>query len=261
LGVLALCLCVSHAGYAQPPDEKAACVTEYENAQVLRQHGRLLEAREALGACSREMCPALVRADCGNWLEDIGKEIPSVVVQATCDGAEIADVQVFIDGKLVTGHLDGKAIQADPGLHRFRFETPGYPAALSTVVVREGEHYRPLSVSFLSRREPLRTTRPVPVPVWILGGAAVVGAASFATFAVLGNQKKNSLMASCAPFCSADDVGSVQHEYLVADVSLAIGVAALAAGTFLFLTRPEKPLYVGVAPSPGGVALMTRGRF
>jgi hypothetical protein len=185
-------------------------------------------------------------------------------VQATCDGAEVADVKVFIDEKLVTGHLDGKAIQADPGVRQFRFETPGFPAVESTVVVHEGEHYRPLPVVFQSRREPLvpvPTTRPVPVLVWILGGAAVVGAAGFAAFGIAGNQKKDSLAGSCAPFCSSDDVDSVRHEYLAADVSLAIGVVALAAGTFLYLTRPEVPLYVGVAPSPNAMAWMTGGHF
>jgi hypothetical protein len=250
--------------HAQPADAKSACVSAYENSQVLRQQGRLVEAREALGLCSRQECPALARTDCGNWLEEVEKAIPSVIVQATADGAEITDVQVSIDGKVVTTTLDGKAIPTDPGSHRFRFEAAGFAPIETTMVIREGEHYRALPAQFVSHHEPLpavATARPVPATVWILGALTIAGAAGFTAFGLLGDQKKDSLQNRCAPFCASSDVDVVQHQYLAADISLGVGVASLVTGLVLFLTRPEVPVRVGIAPRASGPALSVHGDF
>jgi hypothetical protein len=231
---------------------------------VLRQQGRLIEAREALGLCAREECPALARADCGNWLEEVDKAIPSVIVQATADGAEISEVSVSIDGKVVKTTLDGKAIPTDPGSHRFRFDAPGFVPIETTMVVREGEHYRALPAQFVSLRTPpppVATARPVPPAVWILGALTIAGAAGFTAFGVLGDQKKASLQSQCAPFCAASDVDVIQHEYLAADVSLGVGVVALVTGLVLFFTRPEAPVRVGISPRPSGTLLDAHGLF
>jgi hypothetical protein len=222
---------------------------------VLRQQGRLVEAREALGLCSRQECPALARTDCGNWLEEIEKAIPSVIVQATADGAEISDVQVSIDGKVVKATLDGKAIPTDPGSHTFRFDAAGFAPVETTIVIREGEHYRALPARFLSHHEPpppIVTARPVPPAVWILGALTVAGAAGFTAFGLLGDQKKASLQNQCAPFCASSDVDVVQHQYLAADISLGVGVVALVTGLVLYFTRPEVPARVGMTVSPAG---------
>jgi hypothetical protein len=247
-------------------DAKSACLQAYETSQVLRQQERLIEAREALVNCSREECPSLVRADCGNWLGDVEKALPSVIVQATIDGVETSDVRVTIDGKVVSERLDGKAIPTDPGTHQFRYETPGLPPSEATVVVREGEHYRALPVAFQAPHPPpppVLLTRPVPTLVWVAGGVAAAGAAGFAVFGILGNQKKQSLQRSCSPFCAPSDVDVVQHEYQVADLSLLVGVAALAVGSVLYLTRPEVPVpvRVGVVPSADGALVSAAGRF
>jgi hypothetical protein len=250
---------------AQQPDAKTTCLSAYESAQVLRQQAHLVEAREALGICARQECPPLVRQDCGNWFEELEKAIPSVIVQATVDNAETTNVKVSVDGKVVKTRLDGKAIIADPGSHKFRFETPGFPPIETTVTVREGEHYRPIAAEFLTHKTPpppVEMTRPVPSVVWILGGVAVVGAAGFTTFGLIGNSKKSSLEKSgCQPFCSTSDVDTAMRNYQIADISLAVGVVALVSGSIFFLTRPEVPVQVGIAPSSSGIALSATGKF
>jgi hypothetical protein len=258
-------LAASGVASAQEPDSKAVCVSAYEKAQELRQRSQLVAARDVLFVCSRQECPALVRADCGNWREEVERAIPSVIVQAKVDGAEATDVKVFIDGAMAKAQLDGKAIPVDPGSHKFRFETPGVQAIETTVVIREGEHYRPIPAEFVSPKvtaPPARMTRPVPLPVWILGGVAVVGSAGFATFGIVGNQQKLSLQnRGCAPFCATSDVNAAQRSYMAADISLGVGALALATGAVFFFLRPEVPVRVGVVPFSSGLSVSTSSDF
>jgi hypothetical protein len=220
----------------------------YEGAQVSRQQGHLLDARRALQICTREECPPLVRTDCAHWLEDVEKALPSVVVQASADGHELVDVTVYVDGAVLKTSLDGKATAVDPGPHTFRFEAKAFAPVETAVVIREGEHYRPLPVVF--RSEPTKnasapvvpTSRPIPASVWILGGVSLVATASFVGWGIAGVQRKHALEGDCAPFCAESDVATVQQRYLVADVSLAVAVASLGLASFLYLTRPEIPL-------------------
>ncbi len=261
---LGLLLAPCSVAQAQDADAKSACVSAYENSQVLRQQGRLVDARDALVFCTRQECPPLVRTDCGNWLEEVERAIPSVVVQATADGVETTAVTVSIDSKVVKTGLDGKAISTDPGAHQFRFEAAGFPPVETTVVISEGERYRALSVEFVAPKAPTprtRAVRPVPTAVWLLGGVTLAGVAGFTVFGLVGNQKKQSLQNQCAPFCASSEVDVVQHQYLAADISLSVGVAALVTGAILYFNRPELPARVGIAPLASGLAVAAAGAF
>src|SRR5262249_29886311 len=114
---------------APPPSADAAdaakseCLAKYEAAQVARRERRLLDSRAALRVCSGVACPAAVRADCVDWLDQVAHSLPSVVVTARARGADVFAVKVFVDGKLATEHLTGFALELDPGLHKFRFES------------------------------------------------------------------------------------------------------------------------------------------
>ena len=59
---------------------------------MARRSGKLLAARAALLACSREICPDAVRGDCVDWLEDVNRSVPSVVVTARDCGVDVVDV-------------------------------------------------------------------------------------------------------------------------------------------------------------------------
>lgn len=91
----------------QGGDEKAACLAKHEEAQVSQQQGRLRAARDALLACARPRCPALLRADCTSWLSALVSEIPSVVISAESKRGDETDVRVLIDGRPVAEALDG----------------------------------------------------------------------------------------------------------------------------------------------------------
>ncbi|WP_437581526.1 hypothetical protein [Sorangium sp. So ce887] len=150
---LALALAVAAAlaltgARARAEPHKRACAAAYERAQGLRRDGKLLAAREALIACSQPTCPAAAVADCGPWLAEVEKSLPTVVIAARdAHGRERLDVRVLVDGRLLAAALDGKALPVDPGPHTFRYQPAWGPAVEERVLIREGEKNRALTVA------------------------------------------------------------------------------------------------------------------
>jgi hypothetical protein len=261
---------------------KAECVALHEEAQISRREGRLLAARLALRLCSAASCPGAVRADCVGWLEQVGRSLPSVVVSARARGEDLTDVKVFIDGQPAAERLTGAALEIDPGEHRFRFESPGWPAVERTVLISEGVQDRAIDVDFapvLAAAAPAPpAASPAPVPLarrldrFDYGAAAVglagLGAAGF--FAGWALVQRNQMLESCAPFCSADQTSSVRTKTVIADVAL--GAAALSfLIAYLHVTFWGPPptadaarapsLSLGVGAASGGARLSLGGRF
>jgi hypothetical protein len=258
---------LAHAADAdKDKDVRAECVSAFETSQELRASGDLVTARSRLVSCVRPECPSSVRTECAKWLEQVEREQPSFVAAAKADGEDRLDVKVEMDGKLVQETLDGKASPVNPGAHQFRFYLPPFQPIEKRVVLSEGDKLRAISVEFTSPKPaaaavlpaptpaPVRTHRPVPAPVYVLGGVAV-----------LGSSKQSDLEKSCAPSCAHDDVKEVRRNYLFADVSMGVGAAALLTGAILYFTRPERPIedsaQVSVAPTNGGMSASARFRF
>ena len=166
VGVLAL-LARSSEAPAQTPsgaqsasDLKKACLVQHEAAQNFRRTGKLLEARDAVLVCSREECPAVVRSDCGDWLELVNKTLPSLVFRTKLDDKDVFDVRVSIDGKQVTSHLDGSPFELNPGPHSLRFEYSTFEPITQDILVLEGEKYRVVAANFV-KAVPV-STQPLP---------------------------------------------------------------------------------------------------
>jgi len=219
---------------------KAECLARYEEAQVARRERRLLATRAALRVCSGVSCPAAIRADCVDWLEQVAHSVPSVVVTARARGADILGVKVFIDGKLVTEKLSGFALEIDPGLHKFRFESPPWPVIEREVLASEGvkdrhldlEFAPPLPVVTLSQPEPPKPFR-LERSDYVFGGIALAGFATLAYFGGTGLYDAHQLKTSCMSFCDPDDVQAVNTKLIVADIGMAVGIVALAVGLYL----------------------------
>ncbi len=232
---------------------KKECAAAYEETQSLQKDGKLAEARSKALFCSQDACPAVVKTDCSKWLGEIEASLPTVVFSVIGpDGQETASAQVMMDGRSLAARSDGKAVAADPGEHRFRFELSGSPAIERTLVLREGEKLRKIEVSFAATakgptgEEGPEKTAPqgagapvVPIVVGALGVAAIgVGA----TFGALGLMEQGDLEKTCAPECTADRVDGVRTKLLVADVAGGAGIAALGTALIVYLvTRPSVP--------------------
>lgn len=237
-----------------------ACYSAPVDGQTLQRAGKLLEARERFAGCARTSCPPEIVADCSRWLSDVEAATPSVVMAARDgEGHDVVDVRVVIDGRAPVD-LSARAIPLDPGAHKLVFQRAGSADVSVDTLLREGEKNREVAVRFGvapgAAGEPgsPRAGRPVPLAVWIAGGAGALGLASFATFGALGVSERGAN--HCDSGCTQGQKDAVDSKYLVANVSLGVGVVGLGVATWLYLARPaaEAPgaASIDVRPLPGG---------
>jgi hypothetical protein len=198
-------------------------------------------SRASLRICSGAACPSAIRADCVDWLDQVSHSLPSVVVTARARGADVVAVKVFIDGTLAAEQLTGFSLEVDPGLHKFRFESPPWPVIEREVLASEGVRDRHIDVEFAP---PLPTAaqlaaRAEPQPFrlersdYVFGGIALAGFATLGYFGGTGLYDAHQYETTCKPYCSASDVDSVRSRLVIADIGLAVGVVALAVGLYL----------------------------
>src|SRR5688500_777533 len=76
-------------GAQSAAESKKACIVQHEAAQTFRRSGKILEARDAALVCSRDECPAVIRTDCGDWLDEVTKAIPSLVIRVKSDDRDV----------------------------------------------------------------------------------------------------------------------------------------------------------------------------
>jgi hypothetical protein len=291
LSPLTLCawLCASLALAAPPSEQTLACVSASTEAQVERDKGHLLAARARLLSCAQAACPSIVSKRCVEWLVDLDRRIPSVVLRVSEPSEhDVAHASVLIDGAPVA--LDGLPVPLDPGAHSLVASAPGWALSERKILLAEGEQARLLVLALERPKAPIRaepdTIEPppalqpaaqgtqgaarepahfrVPVASFILGGLGVAGIVSFAVLRVQAEHELNHLHETCAPTCSDSSTQRGRHLALAADVSLGVGVAALAgAGAWAlgsWLRRDRETTRVVWVPTQRGMfaSLVTR---
>ena len=244
-------------GTASAAENPQDCAQAYEKAQEEKTAGRLSGAVAYLKACIALECPAFIREDCVRWMVQTEGALPTVVFSVEQDGNDVTDVEILCDNKPLTGKLDGKALPIDPGLHAFSFRMPGHVAIERKILAREGERNRIIKVAFNSSTKLLppialsstiaktdRQDAPDPrsgklVP-YACTGLGVLGLAGFTTFAILGNSKQGELERTCSPNCRPGQVDSVKTKYLLADVSMGVGLVSLGVATYWWVRNHGK---------------------
>jgi hypothetical protein len=281
----AIVLCPAAAPAARADDDaeaaKRECLARHEEAQIARRDRRMIDARAALRLCSAAACPGAIRADCLEWLDQVARSLPSVVVSARARGQDLSAVKVLVDGKLAAERLNGAALELDPGEHRFRFEAAPWPPVERTILVSEGVQNRPVDVEFappLPAPSPpaaaAATGKPLAPPPpperhlrrfdYVAGGVGVAALATAGYFAGWGILQRSDLLQSCAPFCSSDQKNSVRTKLVIADVALGIAAVSFVV-VYFHVTRAGEPAASRVSLSldarPEGAGLTMRGRF
>lgn len=264
----ALLLAVAAPSAASAQDRTSAkeeCASSAESAQQLRGEGKLSAARDKLLFCARTQCPSFVRADCEKWLAEVDAARPSVVVAARdAQGRDVGGAQLTIDGAPVARGLDGKALDVDPGSHTFTLSANGRTAQ-QTVLVREGEKSRPVTVVFEERAsagapavsaggggEAPRAGGGVSPWAWVLAGVGVVGVGVGAALEIGVNSDASGLQSTCGHACSHAQVDPlVLRQQVLGPLAFAVGAAALGVGAYLFFA----------SPAPGGGVAGVAGRF
>jgi hypothetical protein len=251
-------------------DDKEACIAASEGADRLDDAGKLIELRERLAFCGRDVCPTVVRQECVRRLEALEKRIPTIIVRATDDhGADIVDARVLVDDKVVAEQIDGKPIKLDPGPHVVHVRPANGGSKVQKVVAAEGDHLRAVTLSFAPDgaatpappKDDGTTEETVPgspVRRWVGVGLMVVGVGAlsygvYALFAAVGNSSSFRNEGVGIPTCSAangppchvvDSSGLTYADransfYIQMGVAGLVGITAATVGTILLLTSFE----------------------
>lgn len=279
---------------AEGRSKSEACARAYESAQELRKLAKLLRAQEMLEQCTQRFCGKFIQRECEVWLEQLRKELPSVIVSATDgSGATVADVEITLDGTVLTSSPDGDAIRVDPGVHEFRFNAEGHAEVSRRVEILPGQQDQPLHVRFLDEAQ--RSGAPAGsisveeanhdtenqrrtgghgsgVP-YVVGGVGVLGVLGFGLVGALARNAHSELRA-CAPACPRAKAEQVSRLYAIANVSLGVGIVGVGTAAALLLTsrdnarsgaatppRHAKVAVIDVRQTHGGVFAELRGSF
>jgi hypothetical protein len=205
-------------------------------------------------------------------------------------GAEFADVEVYLDGSLLSPLLYGVAVPVDPGPHelstsalgrqRFALEL-SLPNGPGTTRVRIPE-------SSLARKPITAPPAKAPVPATedaseppsgqalrivglALGGIGVASLAVGTGFAIKAGHERAELDAACPNgVCNAaekDKFEAYDHHSTVASAALVTGVVSLAGGVIVYLVAPSahpaksKPVALEPLVGPGLAGLSAHGAF
>jgi hypothetical protein len=258
--VSALITC-SRASLATETPNLAQCAEAFEKAQALNKQGKSTLALEQLLTCAQPSCPTFITKECTANYDRITASLPTVTLIARRSEAEpLVDVKVSVDGNVLQTRIDGLAIALDPGLHEFLFEREGDPPVTVRVLLAEGDRNKPVIAEFgPSAPPPAARTQPaarpaltapkparddsfrVPTATYVLGAVGLVGVGVGLTFRALGASDYNSLADSCGRRCADSDVDNAKQKYLVSNVSLGVGAAALVAGGLvLYFGQPRQ---------------------
>jgi hypothetical protein len=241
-------------------DDKAACMSAYEQTQTLRKQGKLDAAREQAEACSREVCAAFIRSDCGKWLDELKAAQPTMVVTVRdAAGQPSANARVSLDGAPWPAKV-GAAAPVSPGTHKLLVEIDGEPPHAEDVVVRDGEKNHAVTVSFEHAAAPATTgateaAPPARSPLpWIVGGVGVAGVVVGAVFAAVVLHDKSVVDREChdaTQTCSSTGASAASSGSSLGPVStigFVVGGVGLGGAAALFLLRKPAPS-ASTAPS------------
>ena len=261
------------------PRSAPQCVAKQKQMQQLEQAGHLREARDAALECSQAVCGALVSQQCRTRHQILEEEMPSFVPTAVDEqGSPLVEVEVRVDGVLLTTHIDGQGLAMDPGLHEFSFSARDRAPYVEKLLIAQGERNRRVSVVLrpaanlpaVSAAEaqppaaappsaappaataptaaPRAAVAPVSAPVeprrhvsawpYVVGGVGVAALGASTALATWGHTDFQ-LLDRCAPNCKQGSVDHVRHLYIAADVSLGVGVVALGVATWLYFSEPK----------------------
>jgi len=269
------------------PDDKKACSDAYDRAQSLRLKGKLQAARDQAALCTRDVCAEFIRIDCTTWLGQIEAGLPTVVFEVRdAAGKDTTAVSVTLDGKPWLTRLEGKARPIDPGTHALRFTIAGAPPIDQTVVVREGEKLKTVSVSFGATPPASSLVAPpapadaaveedaTPVAPWVIGGVGLGLLATGGILAAITGSEKSTFDDHCdeaAQTCDAEGIDAGETGRTLGPIStasLVLGAVGVGVATIWLVAdgadddaSPSPTVGTGPVFTAGGGGWGVRGRF
>lgn len=256
LGFLAI---VASARNAAAEPTARACIDAHAAGQIARKSGHLVESTEQFVLCASSACPELIRGECAAFQSEVEAAQPTVVLSVVGpSGLELPDARVSVDGHDWGAVVANVAVPLDPGAHEFGFTLPDGSQRVIRTELREAQKNRAIRAEFSAPND----SAPAPAAArqqtwlrakapWLIGGVGVAALGSFAYFGLHGRTLQTRLD-RCAPNCQRPDVERMRREYLVADISLGVGLVALAGA--LYLQLAEHPAPSDASPAQAGTA-------
>ena len=262
-----------HGASKRAKKAKNACAAAHTRAQAREKAGKLREAREVFSTCAAAQCGRAIKKDCAARYAQLETEIPSIIPVLVDDPRK--DVQVSVDGEILTSRLDGRPLSIDPGAHDLTFSAEGEVFAASRFTIARSERGRRISGDGLESETPAQATRPeppkgkeraseepstdeakepaheaegeapaiaveskkpgAPALAYVLGGVGLAGVGAGILLNGWGRKDNSDLQANCMPYCPQASVDHVHKIYFAADVSFGVGAVALGVATVLFV--------------------------
>lgn len=195
-------------------------------------------------------------------LESLEERIPKLTVTRGA-GAEAASV--VLDGVSVGDRVIGTAMPTDPGPHTVEATAPGMKAFRRSVRLDEQQSevveltLEPATALTRATPPPV-SPRPAPIAGYVIGGIGVASLVASGVFFGLRASRLSHLNEICpdrrCPRSAQSDIDAGKLDTTIANVTLAVGLAAVAGGAVLVLTSRPRQTSVALAPGPGGAQLL-----
>jgi hypothetical protein len=199
-------------------------------------------------------------------LESLRQRIPKITLKRG-SGAEAASVAV--DGTSIGDQAIGTPMPTDPGPHTVEAKAPGFKPFRKALRLAEQQSE---TVELVLEPEPVpppgvaggatgQAPGRSPVYGYVIGGIGIASLGASGIFFGLRAGKISDLDKACpnrtCPSDQQSDIDAGKLYTTIANVTLAVGVAAVAGGVVLVLSSgpsKEEPK-VALAPAPGGAQL------
>lgn len=199
-------------------------------------------------------------------LESLRQRIPKITIKRG-SGAEAATVAV--DGTSIGDQAIGTPMPTDPGPHTVEAKAPGFKPFRKALRLAEQQSE---TVEIVLEPEPVpppgvagggagQAPGRSPVFGYVIGGIGIASLGASGIFFGLRAGKISDLDKACpnrtCPSDQQSDIDAGKLYTTIANVTLAVGVAAVAGGVVLILSSgpsKQEPA-VALAPAPGGAQL------
>ena len=199
-------------------------------------------------------------------LESLRQRIPKITIKRG-SGAEAASIA--LDGTSIGDQMVGIPMPTDPGPHTVEAKAPGFKPFRKALrlaeqqsetveLVLEPEPVPPPGVGVGSGPAAVRS----PVYGYVVGGIGIASLGASGIFFGLRAAKISDLDKACpnrtCPSDQQSDIDAGKLYTTIANVTLAVGAAAVAGGVVLILSSgPSKDQpAVALAPAPGGAQVL-----
>jgi PEGA domain len=206
-------------------------------------------------------------------LEALRQRIPKITVKRG-SGAEAAIVAV--DGVSLGDQVIGTPMPTDPGPHTVEAKAPGFKPFRQSIrlaeqqsatveIVLEPEPAPPPTAGAVGSDGRGSSARGARIAGYVIGGVGLASLGASGIFFGLRANKISELDKACPnqkcpSGAQQSDIDAGKRYTTIANVTLAVGAAAVAASLVLVLTSgPSSEPNVALAPAPGGLQLL--GKF